>query len=81
MKLYTACVIGCIGLFFAGIACLFIGVNPGFMRQPAPPDGGAIEERIPPSPREATETPEKPEKEDEEKPVEAKELRGQSPSR
>ena len=60
MKLSTACLIGCIGLFLAGLACFFIGVNPGFMRQSAPPDGGAIENGIPPSPREVQASPENP---------------------
>ena len=60
MKLSTACLIGCIGLFLAGLACLFIGVNPGFVRQQAPPDSGAVENGIPPSSREVQASPENP---------------------
>jgi hypothetical protein len=60
MRLSTACLIGCIGLFLAGLACLFIGVNPGFLRQLADPEGGGIENRSPPSPREVQASPENP---------------------
>ena len=76
MKLYTACVIGCIGLFLAGTACLFMGVNPGILREPTHPDGGAVEDRIPPSPPEARDEPC-----EEKKPGVENEARGLSPSR
>ena len=79
MKLSTIWVIGCISLVVAGVACLFVGVNPGFLHPPAAGEGGEMEEVIPPSSDEEEDNGEPEEKK--EPGEEHRRVHGQSPDR
>lgn len=51
MKLSTATLIGCVGLFAAGFACFYFAMGPAPDHRGMPAGGGMVEDLMPPRAR------------------------------